>query len=281
MKKNILLLIVLTIPCFNCPLLAQKTIKVNYLYQDDTGFQCTSQLYIRNSESSFRIKDTRPNGIYQPKADSIVEGDGATAVEQPYYVDNDSISTFFFTNSQRTFARFPYDDGKELFYQHANSGSWQFLPDVKQIQKYACKKAKIVKNGRTFSAWYSLDIPISQGPMRLHGLPGLIMELEEEGKYCTIHFQSIEMDTKDVTHESIKNYVQSKKPQSYTDYEKFMMKRIVAKKVLMVNEIAKMKTQNGLDSSAEMNFIVPYSDFYGAILDLPTGINVALDKIKF
>ncbi|MHA8051537.1 GLPGLI family protein [Aquirufa sp. ROCK-SH2] len=262
---------------------AQKTVKITYSYLDDVGFQSPSFLFIHENEASFRIVDPRPNGLFQPEntPNEFINHSTQEAPKQAYYVDNDSISTFFFSNQHKSIARFPFEDGKELLYEQENKmGGWKLINESKIIQNYPCKKALIEKNGRKFTVWYTTKIPISFGPLKLNGLPGLILEVQEAEKYCKIIFKSMELETTDTSHQSIKKYLSNKKIQSYTEYEKMMLKRIVGKKVFMANEIAKFKVDQGIDSSGELKFILANNEFYGAILDLPINIASALESIK-
>ena len=53
---------------------------------------------------------------------------------------------------------------------------WQLVPDSSTtILSYPCQLAKANFKGRTWYAWYSEDIPISEGPWKLYGLPGLVL----------------------------------------------------------------------------------------------------------
>ena len=54
--------------------------------------------------------------------------------------------------------------------------NWQIIPDSATIiMNYPCQLAKADFKGRTWFVWYSEDIPISEGPWKLYGLPGLIL----------------------------------------------------------------------------------------------------------
>ena len=58
---------------------------------------------------------------------------------------------------------------------------WQFIPDdTIRLSNYLCNKAQINYAGRNYTAWYALDYPISYGPFKFWGLPGLIIKIEEE-----------------------------------------------------------------------------------------------------
>lgn len=56
---------------------------------------------------------------------------------------------------------------------------WVMKDGTKQILGYLCKKASCTYRGRTWTAWYALDIPISDGPWKLCGLPGLILQADD------------------------------------------------------------------------------------------------------
>lgn len=53
---------------------------------------------------------------------------------------------------------------------------WIVGDSTKQILGYTCKKAACDFRGRHWTAWFAEDIPIKEGPWKLNGLPGLILE---------------------------------------------------------------------------------------------------------
>lgn len=65
---------------------------------------------------------------------------------------------------------------------------WKLSQEQKKIGNYLCHKATTIKylegrNGkieRKVIAWYSLEIPYNFGPKEYSGLPGLILELQED-----------------------------------------------------------------------------------------------------
>ena len=60
---------------------------------------------------------------------------------------------------------------------------WKIVSDsTATIMGYNCQLAKASFKGRTWYAWYSEDIPISEGPWKLCGLPGLILRAYDQSK---------------------------------------------------------------------------------------------------
>lgn len=64
---------------------------------------------------------------------------------------------------------------------------WKLTQEVKIISGYTCYKAeyteKIKEKDVTTIAWYTTEIPIGFGPKDYNGLPGLILELDNERIY--------------------------------------------------------------------------------------------------
>ncbi|WP_271782462.1 GLPGLI family protein [Aquimarina algiphila] len=61
---------------------------------------------------------------------------------------------------------------------------WKLQQEHKKIANYNCQKATAKYRGREYTVWFTTEIPVSHGPWKLRGLPGLILEVTEEtGKY--------------------------------------------------------------------------------------------------
>ena len=79
---------------------------------------------------------------------------------------------------------------------------WKFEEGTKQIGKYTCKKARTTFAGRNYTAWYSEEIPLSEGPYKFRGLPGLILEMYDDRQEHYFSLLSLEKKTYflDLTH---------------------------------------------------------------------------------
>ncbi|MBD5366791.1 MAG: GLPGLI family protein [Bacteroides sp.] len=59
--------------------------------------------------------------------------------------------------------------------------TWEAGDSTATILGYECQNATATYHGRRWTAWFAPDIPVSDGPWQLYGLPGLIMMAESDG----------------------------------------------------------------------------------------------------
>ncbi len=57
---------------------------------------------------------------------------------------------------------------------------WTVLEDKMKIGDYNCQKAKVEYGGRIWTAWFTNEITVQDGPYVFHGLPGLIVKISDE-----------------------------------------------------------------------------------------------------
>ncbi|MGA9211348.1 GLPGLI family protein [Kaistella sp.] len=57
---------------------------------------------------------------------------------------------------------------------------WKILPDKKQLGTFNVQKATTNFAGRNWTAWFTTDVPIQDGPYKFSGLPGLIVEIFDQ-----------------------------------------------------------------------------------------------------
>ena len=99
---------------------------------------------------------------------------------------------------------------------------WKMTGEQKKILDYPCMKATYEKDSTMVVAWFTPQIPVSAGPSRYTGLPGMILEMEfNDGQRkvvaTEVELKALEKDTivapkkgKKVTHEEYKKIQEEK-----------------------------------------------------------------------
>ncbi len=72
------------------------------------------------------------------------------------------------------------EEYKFKYSEPLESQDWQIVSDTTlNVIGYDCIMAKTSWRGRDWTAWFTPEIPIGNGPWKLHGLPGLILKAED------------------------------------------------------------------------------------------------------
>lgn len=108
--------------------------------------------------------------------------------------------------------KFSYKDEEKL--------NWEITNTKQEISGYSCTLAKTVFAGRHYNAWFTSEIPISDGPYKFKGLPGLIVKIEDVKKHYTFELESFEKTKKTFDFDKNKGIKVSKR-EFYTSYNSF------------------------------------------------------------
>lgn len=76
--------------------------------------------------------------------------------------------------------------------------NWVLSDETKSIFDYTCRRATVHYRGRDYVAWYTTEIPFSNGPYVFGGLPGLILEIYDTKNHY--HFAAMALN-KDVSND--------------------------------------------------------------------------------
>lgn len=83
-------------------------------------------------------------------------------------------------------------DGETRYYEEDyEKPNWVILDSVKTISGIECILASTNYRGREWNAWFAPDIAVQEGPWKLTGLPGLILEAYDTKKHYKFLFSGV------------------------------------------------------------------------------------------
>ncbi|MEO0471734.1 MAG: GLPGLI family protein [Bacteroidota bacterium] len=128
---------------------------------------------------------------------------------------------------------------------------WKLEDGQKKIGRFNCQKASTHFRGRDYTAWYTTDVPVSNGPWKFHGLSGLILEVEDASGEVAFQFQSIEIPL-EVSDMQILPPTDGKK----ADLETFMeAERKMQEKIVQAQRAKAARDRNAVSKSYEVGLI--------------------------
>ena len=84
-----------------------------------------------------------------------------------------------------------------IYEDESNAQQWEIRDSTKTILDYPCQMTVCNFRGRQWTAWFTTDIPVSDGPWKFGGLPGLIMEAYDKGNqyvFTIVGLQKLESE---------------------------------------------------------------------------------------
>ena len=247
---------------------SQETYKIDYFYKDkNQNTKCS--LYVNNNEAVFKFYDERQMGTQD-----LPDGDVTS-------VSNDELSKFYYTNEKLSYCRHIFYIYDILYYDDYNSKlNWNINPqNTKKIGKYNCTEAKTRINGRSYTVWFTFDVPMKYGPMKFHNLPGLVVEVSEDGGYFTLVFDKIAKSKKNKEFDFLKNYFFDKKNDiyDYTEYEERVIEVMVARRINNISFVKKMNLEYSNQELTVDEDRVTKDDIY-MFVDIPKKLLSELKK---
>ena len=69
--------------------------------------------------------------------------------------------------------------------------NWELQDEIDSIAGYEVRKAICQFGGRDWTAWYTTEIPFSDGPYKFNGLPGLILKVYDSRNHFVYEFSEM------------------------------------------------------------------------------------------
>ena len=247
---------------------SQTMYQIEYNFTDIHQNILKSTLLTNNSEAVYKIYDERENGVVGHE-------------ETAYEVFNDSINKVFCANQETAHYRFPAYNSDIIYKDDYKSKmKWTVNSDIKKtIGKYNCIEAKIWLNSRGYTVWFTSDVPIKFGPLKLHQLPGLIVQVNEDKGLFRIDLKSIAKATTNKEFNHYKNYfLKQKKILTYKEFEKTVLDLEVGYQIGHFAAIKKRNIETGGKTTCDNKRLDKETeDFY---IEFPPSLINELSKVS-
>lgn len=84
--------------------------------------------------------------------------------------------------------------------------NWKLATEFSKILSYDVQKATTEFGGRKWTAWFTKEIPIQDGPYKFKGLPGLILKIEDSNKSHLFELKGIKSNKEPFVYPDLHNY---------------------------------------------------------------------------
>ncbi|MCM1356872.1 MAG: GLPGLI family protein [Staphylococcus sp.] len=173
----------------------EKTIiKVSYAYHYFTvrGYEVDRPMILIADKDCSKFYNPMTNWI--DSLNSTPEGRAEYLASKPKSFTSDDIGKIptrwekmyvYKDRKNNSLKRYDTIASERFYYEEPLSQiEWVITDSTKNILDYECVMATADYHGRQWTVWFTPEIPVNDGPWKLEGLPGLIMEASEStGQY--------------------------------------------------------------------------------------------------
>lgn len=240
-----------------------------FTVQYETKFITDTLKPEKEQHETMMLKVGRQVSVYYSYAkyltDSIIEVDKATGASID--IIREHLSQFSAKVSYKVYKNYPV--GKVTFQDQLAMNrficeedyeipKWQIHPDTMTILSYTCQKATCRFRGRDYEAWFTMDIPRSEGPWKLNGLPGLILKAKDSREHYTFTCTGITQSKgNDPIMISKNNYEPISRKNLNRMYERFAADPVGYSVASAPNVKIKIHDESGRETKAPKN--MPYN----------------------
>lgn len=178
-KQKILLLVYL----FFIPISILSQYKIFYQYSSVPDLSKKDSLIneVMVLDVDFRLKKSIFYNDNKVKVDSIIsltKGSNQKKIDFPAY--NPNLTYRIKKDLVQDLISFHLEyGGVKLKITEKQKPKWKIENETAKINGFTCQKAITNYKGRDWTAWFTTEIPISEGPYKFYGLPGLIVKISD------------------------------------------------------------------------------------------------------
>ncbi|MCG9900810.1 MAG: GLPGLI family protein [Hydrotalea sp.] len=122
-----------------------------------------------------------------------------TVVGQPSLIFENKVflkeQVLLFSDKMISYERLGFQD--YLVQTETPKISWTIMNESKNILDFNCQRAECKFGGREYVVWFTNELPISSGPWKFCGLPGLILEVSDKNGHITFKATEIKKQSFD------------------------------------------------------------------------------------
>lgn len=167
---------------------------VLFTAQYQTSFVPDASNPEKRKEETMMLKVGNKASVYYSYAkfltDSVIEEDKKNGVSQEVMIEHlqqfsGVINYKIYKNypSRKITTLEPIAASRFKCVEENERPNWQLKSDTMTILSYHCQKAVCHFKGRDYEAWFTPEIPRSEGPWKLQGLPGLILRAKDSKEH--------------------------------------------------------------------------------------------------
>ena len=79
-----------------------------------------------------------------------------------------------------------------IYEEALSKQTWKISREKRKILGYTCQKATTSFLGRNYTAWFTKDIPVQNGPWKFGGLPGMILNVADAERHYVFECTGVE-----------------------------------------------------------------------------------------
>jgi GLPGLI family protein len=162
----------------------------------------TGRIWEEDFQMAFNTQRSLYTSYTKQMQDSILKSKieaaasaGSNQVNMGLFIPSTAENIITSASEKTVYVNKVFSENNYLIKEVMEKINWKIEKETKSLLGYTCQMATGVCKGRKYTAWFTTDIPVSFGPWKLQGLPGLIMEAYDESQRIRFTCTRLTLDT--------------------------------------------------------------------------------------